>query len=87
MRTRHKRHKHLDRAELFSFHHLVLRNLFYQFLGRRHLQVRLVEPNLKSLNSGDCFALVSEKDLFAWIGKDCNPYEKAKVSETCVVYM
>ena len=50
-------------------------------LGRRHLQVRLVEPSLKSLNSGDCFALVTEKDLFSWIGKDCNPYEKAKVSK------
>lgn len=49
--------------------------------GRRHLQVRLVEPSVKSLNSGDCFALVTEKDLFSWIGKDCNPYEKAKVTE------
>ena len=47
--------------------------------GRRHLQVRLVEPSLKSLNSGDCFALVTEKDLFSWIGKESNPYEKAKV--------
>ena len=68
---------------VFSFHQLVLQSLFCYFLGRRHLQVRLVEPSLKSLNSGDCFALVSEKDLFAWIGKDCNPYEKAKVSKTC----
>ena len=42
--------------------------------------MRLVEPSVKSLNSGDCFALVTEKDLFSWIGKDCNPYEKAKVS-------
>ena len=49
--------------------------------GRRHLQVRLVEPSLKSLNSGDCFALVTDKHLFAWIGKDCNPYEKAKVTK------
>ena len=47
--------------------------------GRRHLQVRLVEPSLKSLNSGDCFALVTEKDLFSWIGKESNPYERAKV--------
>lgn len=54
------------------------------FVGRRHLQVRLVEPSLKSLNSGDCFALVTEKDLFSWIGKDCNPYEKAKVSKRLI---
>jgi len=52
------------------------------FIGRRHLQVRLVEPSLKSLNSGDCFALVTEKDLFSWVGKDCNPYEKAKVGQS-----
>ncbi|XP_067018746.1 uncharacterized protein [Acropora muricata] len=49
--------------------------------GRRNLQVRLVEPSVRSLNSGDCFALVTEKDLFSWIGRDCNPYEKAKVTE------
>ena len=54
------------------------------FLGRRHLQVRLAEPSIKSLNSGDCFALVTEKDLFSWIGKDCNPYEKAKVCQLLV---
>ena len=54
--------------------------LLLHVVGRRNLQVRLVEPSVRSLNSGDCFALVTEKDLFSWIGRDCNPYEKAKVS-------
>lgn len=70
---------------VFSVQDGVLWNLFCYFVGRRHLQVRLVEPSLKSLNSGDCFALVTEKDLFSWIGKDCNPYEKAKVSKSCLL--
>lgn len=27
---------------------------------------------------------MTEKDLFSWIGKDCNPYEKAKVSKRLI---
>jgi len=50
------------------------------FPGRRNMQTRLIEPCQKSLNSGDCFVLVTKDDLFAWVGKDANAIERAKVS-------
>ena len=47
--------------------------------GRRHVQVRLVEPTARSLNSGDCFLLVTPKHCFLWSGEFANVIEKAKV--------
>lgn len=49
------------------------------FVGRRHVQVRLVEPASKSLNSGDCFLLIAPKHCFMWSGEFANVIEKAKV--------
>ncbi|XP_051925286.1 supervillin [Hippocampus zosterae] len=49
--------------------------------GRRHVQVRLVEPTSKSLNSGDCFLLITPKHCFVWSGEFANVIEKAKAAE------
>ncbi|XP_011604434.2 supervillin [Takifugu rubripes] len=49
--------------------------------GRRHVQVRLVEPTARSLNSGDCFLLITPKCCFMWSGEFANVIEKAKASE------
>ncbi|KAL0984456.1 hypothetical protein UPYG_G00141790 [Umbra pygmaea] len=49
--------------------------------GRRHVQVRLVEPTARSLNSGDCFLLITPKHCFTWSGEFANVIEKAKASE------
>lgn len=49
--------------------------------GRRHVQVRLVEPTARSLNSGDCFLLITPKHCFMWSGEFANVIEKAKASE------
>ncbi|XP_037547361.1 supervillin [Nematolebias whitei] len=49
--------------------------------GRRHVQVRLVEPTARSLNSGDCFLLLTPKHCFMWSGEFANVIEKAKASE------
>ncbi|XP_029293188.1 supervillin isoform X3 [Cottoperca gobio] len=49
--------------------------------GRRHVQVRLVEPSVRSLNSGDCFLLVTPEHCILWSGKFANVQEKAKASE------
>ncbi|KAM6951181.1 supervillin-like [Aplochiton taeniatus] len=49
--------------------------------GRRHVQVRLMEPTARSLNSGDCFLLVTPKHCFLWSGEFANVIEKAKASE------
>ncbi|XP_033467237.1 supervillin [Epinephelus lanceolatus] len=49
--------------------------------GRRHVQVRLVEPTAHSLNSGDCFLLITPKHCYMWSGEFANVIEKAKASE------
>ncbi|XP_015230718.1 PREDICTED: supervillin-like [Cyprinodon variegatus] len=59
------------------FHKLML----IRIKGRRHIQVRLVEPTARSLNSGDCFLLITPKNCFMWSGEFANVIEKAKASE------
>ncbi|KAE8284025.1 Supervillin [Larimichthys crocea] len=49
--------------------------------GRRHVQVRLMEPTAHSLNSGDCFLLITPKHCYMWSGEFANVIEKAKASE------
>ncbi|XP_073786660.1 supervillin isoform X40 [Danio rerio] len=55
--------------------------MLMQVKGRRHVQTRLVEPRVSSLNSGDCFLLVTPEHCFVWIGEFANVIEKAKASE------
>ncbi|KAI4886429.1 hypothetical protein NFI96_000484 [Prochilodus magdalenae] len=55
--------------------------MLMQVKGRRHVQTRLVEPRSSSLNSGDCFLLVTPEHCFVWIGEFANVIERAKASE------
>ncbi|XP_023654454.1 supervillin isoform X1 [Paramormyrops kingsleyae] len=55
--------------------------MLIQIKGRRHIQVRLVEPVARSLNSGDCFLLITPKQCYMWSGEFANVIEKAKASE------
>uniref|UniRef100_A0A3B4WVQ8 Supervillin n=1 Tax=Seriola lalandi dorsalis TaxID=1841481 RepID=A0A3B4WVQ8_SERLL len=52
--------------------------MLMQIKGRRHVQTRLVEPRASSLNSGDCFLLVTQEHCFVWMGEFSNVIEKAK---------
>uniref|UniRef100_A0A8D3DNG1 HP domain-containing protein n=1 Tax=Scophthalmus maximus TaxID=52904 RepID=A0A8D3DNG1_SCOMX len=52
--------------------------MLMQIKGRRHVQTRLVEPRASSLNSGDCFLLVTPERCFVWIGEFSNVIERAK---------
>ncbi|XP_051995703.1 supervillin-like isoform X4 [Xyrauchen texanus] len=49
--------------------------------GWSQVQVRLVEPVARSLNSGDCFLLVTPSHCFLWTGKLSNTIEREKASE------
>lgn len=49
--------------------------------GRRHVQVRLVAPSAKSMNSGDCFILITTDSVFAWFGESANIVEVNKTRE------
>ncbi|XP_055285937.1 supervillin isoform X7 [Moschus berezovskii] len=57
------------------------KQMLLQVKGRRHVQTRLVEPRASSLNSGDCFLLLSPHHCFLWVGEFANVIEKAKASE------
>ncbi|KAG7504626.1 supervillin-like isoform X3 [Solea senegalensis] len=46
--------------------------------GRWHVQARLVEPSVRSLNSGDCFLLVTPEHCAMWSGEFASEQEKAK---------
>ncbi|XP_060921260.1 supervillin isoform X2 [Labrus mixtus] len=80
---------HLDRPEDLSSSDAVTTKSYPPFSslmlihtkGRRHVQVRLVEPLVRSLNSGDCFLLVSPEHCILWSGEFANEQEKAKGSE------
>lgn len=50
--------------------------------GRRKVQVRLVEPSAASINSGDCYILVTPDKVIQWVGEFANVIEKAKVGLT-----
>uniref|UniRef100_A0A3B3E379 Supervillin n=1 Tax=Oryzias melastigma TaxID=30732 RepID=A0A3B3E379_ORYME len=55
--------------------------MLMQVKGRRHVQTRLVEPRASSLNSGDCFLLVTPEHCFVWLGEFSNVIEKAKAMD------
>ncbi|XP_068091798.1 supervillin isoform X3 [Hyperolius riggenbachi] len=59
--------------------------MLIQVKGRRHVQSRLVEPRASSLNSGDCFLLISPHYCFLWSGEFANVIEKAKASELATI--
>ncbi|XP_035470134.2 supervillin isoform X3 [Scophthalmus maximus] len=49
--------------------------------GRWHVQVRLVEPSARSLNSGDCFLLVTPEHCVLWSGEFASEPERVKALE------
>ncbi|XP_034028301.1 supervillin a isoform X2 [Thalassophryne amazonica] len=55
--------------------------MLLQVKGKRHIQTRLVEPRASSLNSGDCFLLITPHHCFIWIGEFANKAEKTKATE------
>ncbi|XP_018397433.1 PREDICTED: uncharacterized protein LOC108775536 isoform X2 [Cyphomyrmex costatus] len=49
--------------------------------GRRHVQVKLVEPVVGSINNGDSYILVTKSEVFNYIGKYSNIIEKTRAAE------
>ncbi|KAL3854898.1 hypothetical protein ACJMK2_014134 [Sinanodonta woodiana] len=59
------------------YHDLMLLHI----KGRRRVQTRLVEPCAASLNSGDCYILVTTDQIIQWNGDYSNVIEKAKAAD------
>ncbi|XP_059925626.1 supervillin isoform X4 [Gadus macrocephalus] len=55
--------------------------MLLQIKGRKRVQTRLVQPTAGSLNSGDCFLLVTKENCTLWSGALANAAEKAKAVE------
>ncbi|XP_066588431.1 LOW QUALITY PROTEIN: supervillin-like [Prorops nasuta] len=49
--------------------------------GRRHVQMRLIEPIAENINSGDNFILVTKAEIYNYIGKFSNVIERARGAE------
>ena len=49
--------------------------------GRRFCQSRVVPPVAESLNSGDCYILVTPSQVFNWQGKFSNVIERSRSAE------
>lgn len=58
--------------------------MLIQIKGRRHPQVRLVEPCPQSVNQGDDFILVTPDQLFHYKGQFANVIERAVASEVAL---
>jgi len=55
--------------------------MLIQVKGRRFAQVRIVAPFASSLNSGDCFILVTSFAVFNWVGTFSNVIERSKSAD------
>ena len=73
---------------MFTLLHFLLWNFTMHFgftfhvfhVGFEHVQGRLVEPRASSLNSGDCFVLVTSRHCYLWLGRKASRLERTTVS-------
>lgn len=56
---------------------LIHESIFH--LGRRKIQTSIVKYSVDSLNSNDCYIVLTPKDLLCWYGAQSNVIEKSKV--------
>lgn len=50
--------------------------MLVQIKGRRHVEMRIVQPCPQSINSGDCFLLITKNKIYHWIGELANVMER-----------
>ncbi|BET02924.1 supervillin [Nesidiocoris tenuis] len=52
--------------------------LLLRVKGRRHPLTSVVRPHYTSINQGDSFVLVTQSQIFHWVGEFCNVIEKSR---------
>ncbi|XP_023313195.1 supervillin-like isoform X3 [Anoplophora glabripennis] len=55
--------------------------MLLQVKGRRHIQTRLVEPVVSSINEGDSFILITPTVLYNYIGSYSNVIEQSRAAD------
>uniref|UniRef100_UPI00358EEA31 supervillin-like isoform X6 n=1 Tax=Myxine glutinosa TaxID=7769 RepID=UPI00358EEA31 len=55
--------------------------MLIQVKGRKHVQVRVVEPCMHSLGPDICAVLVTAQSCFLWLGHEANSSEKIKATK------
>uniref|UniRef100_A0A8C4NLW4 Supervillin n=1 Tax=Eptatretus burgeri TaxID=7764 RepID=A0A8C4NLW4_EPTBU len=55
--------------------------MLIQVKGRKHVQVRVVEPYVHSVGPGMCAVLVTAQSCFLWLGHEANTSEKIKATK------
>ena len=61
--------------------------MLIQVKGRRFCQSRLMPPVAESINSGDCYVLVTPTQVFNWQGKFSNVIERARSAEIALTIL
>jgi len=65
-----------------GFHHTEINSegdkKLYKIKGKRNVRVKQVEPNVTSMNQGDCFILDTGKDIFVYVGPQAKGTERLK---------
>ena len=61
--------------------------MLIQVKGRRFCQSRLMPPVAESINSGDCYVLVTPTQVFNWQGKFSNIIERARSAEIALTIL
>ena len=61
--------------------------MLIQVKGRRFCQSRLMPPVAESINSGDCYVLVTTSQVFNWQGKFSNVIERARSAEIALTIL
>ena len=61
--------------------------MLIQVKGRRFCQSRVVPPSGDSLNSGDCYVLVTASEVFNWQGRFSNVIERSRSAEIALTIL
>ena len=61
--------------------------MLIQVKGRRFCQSRVMPPVAESINSGDCYVLVTPSQVFNWQGKFSNVIERARSAEIAMTIL
>ncbi|KAL4703497.1 hypothetical protein ACJJTC_011299 [Scirpophaga incertulas] len=74
--------RYLDGGHASGFNHVTTnpgaQKRLFQVKGKRNIRVRQVEPQISSMNQGDCFILDVDQTILVYVGRRAKNVEKLK---------